>query len=157
MSSIDQAVNATPQSGSQTTQDPGAASPAFPGATTNGRVAQAGETVVKDGLSLTSSAVKAGDSTYGKSLCTAVHYSNGTTATVSFNAFDWKMQDPDGTILSTTFGGSQKMLDSGELEPGGNVSGDVCFDNKSGTPGQHIVLYQGSIFSGDRIAWLNKA
>ncbi len=36
------------------------------------------------------------------------------------------------------------------------MTGDVCFDNKSSASGQYVVLYQGSIFSGDRIAWMNK-
>jgi hypothetical protein len=129
--------------------------PAFQGATANDRVAQAGEVVNKDGVSLTSSAVKRGESTFGKSLCTRVKYSNGTNAAVSFNEFDWKLQGPNGAILSPAIGGSQNLLNSGDLAPGGSVSGDVCFDEKSGAQGQYVVLYQGSIFSGDRIAWLN--
>jgi hypothetical protein len=136
-------------------QDP-AAPPAFPGATEDDTVAQAGAAVNKDGLVLTSTAVKAGDSTLGKTLCTTVSYNNGTDKSVSFNGFDWKLQDPNGTILSMTIGGSDNTLNSGDLAPGGKVTGDVCFENKSAPSGQYVVLYEGNVFSGDRVAWLNK-
>jgi hypothetical protein len=135
-------------------QDP-KAPPAFPGATEDDTVAQAGAPVDKDSLVLTSTAVKAGDSTFGKTLCTTVSYNNGTDKSVSFNGFDWKLQDPNGTILSMTIGGSSKTLNSGDLAPGGKVSGDVCFENKGAAAGQYVVLYQGNIFLGDRIAWIN--
>lgn len=157
VSSIGHAVDApSPSAGPQSAPSP-TVPPAFQGATVNYRVAQAGEVVNTNGLSLTSSAaVKRGDSTFGKSLCTTVKYGSGTDAAVSFNGFDWKLQGPNGAILSTTIGGSRNVLNSGDLAPGGSVSGDVCFDAKSGAQGQYVVLYQGSIFSGDRIAWLNK-
>jgi hypothetical protein len=131
------------------------APPAFPGATKDDTVAQAGAPVEKDGLVLTSSAVKAGDSTFGKTLCTTVSYDNGTDESVSFNGFDWKLQDPNGTILSMTIGGSRKALNSGDLAPGGKVSGDVCFENKGAAAGQYVVRYEGNVFLNDRIAWLN--
>jgi hypothetical protein len=133
-----------------------AAAPAFPGAAPADTVAQAGAPVDKDGLVLTSTAIKAGDSTFGKTLCTTVGYSNGTDRSVSFNGFDWKLQDPNGTILSMTIGGSSNTLNSGDLAPGGKVAGDVCFENKGAPSGQYVVLYQGGIFSGDRVAWLNQ-
>jgi hypothetical protein len=134
----------------------GQAPPAFPGATPDDTVAQAGAPVDRDGLVLTSTAVKAGDSTLGKTLCTTVSYTNGTDKSVSFNGFDWKLQDPNGTILTMTIGGSDHTLNSGELAPGGKVTGDVCFENKSAPAGQYVVLYEGNVFSGDRVAWLNK-
>lgn len=132
------------------------APPAFPGATSNDTVAKAGDAVTKDDLVVTTTAIKKGDSTFGKTLCSTMTYQNNKKDSVSFNAFDWKLQDPNGTILTTTFGGSNNALNSGDLAPGGKVTGDVCFDNKSGASGQYVVLYQGNIFSGDRIAWLNK-
>jgi hypothetical protein len=58
--------------------------------------------------------------------------------------------------LSLTIGGSSNTLNSGDLAPGGKVNGDVCFENKSGTSGQFVVLYEASFFSNDRVAWLNK-
>jgi Domain of unknown function (DUF4352) len=132
------------------------APPAFPGATKNDTIAKAGDAVNKDDLVLTTTALKAGDSTFGKSLCSRMTYQNNKKDAVSFNAFDWKLQDPNGAILTTTIGGSSNLLNSGDLAPGGKVSGDVCFDNKSGASGQYVLLYQGNVFSGDRIAWLNK-
>jgi hypothetical protein len=152
-------TSSTPAGSASAGQDPAAqdaaAPPAFPGATDDDTVTQAGAPVEKDGLVLTSSAIKPGDSTFGKTLCTSVSYNNGADKSVSFNGFDWKLQDPNGTILSMTIGGSDNTLNSGDLAPGGKVSGDVCFENKGAAAGQYVVLYQGNIFSGDRIAWLN--
>ena len=148
-------ANQAPGGQAPAAQDPDAP-PAFPGATADDTVAQAGAPVDKDGLVLTSTAIKAGDSTLGKTLCTTVGYSNGTDKSVSFNGFDWKLQDPNGTILTMTIGGSDDTLNSGELAPGGKVAGDVCFENKNAPSGQYVVLYEGNVFSGDRVAWLNK-
>jgi len=148
-------ANPAPAGQAPAAQDP-AAPPAFPGATADDTVAQAGAAVNKDGLVVTSTAIKPGDSTFGKTLCTKVSYNNGTDKSVAFNAFEWKLQDPNGTILSTTLGGTDDTLNSGDLAPGGKVTGDVCFENKSAPSGQYVVLYEGNIFSGDRIAWLNK-
>ncbi|PZS32772.1 MAG: hypothetical protein DLM61_06315, partial [Pseudonocardiales bacterium] len=130
--------------------------PAIPGATKDDTVAKAGDAVNKDNLVLTTTVIKKGDSTFGKTLCSTMTYQNNQKGPVSFNAFDWKLQDPNGTILTTTIGGSDNTLNSGDLAPGGKVTGDVCFDNKSSASGQYVVLYQGSIFSGDRIDWMNK-
>lgn len=137
---------------------PAEVAPAFPGATENDVVAQAGEQVDADGVQITAGPLTAGDDTFQKTLCSTVSYNNGSGEPASFNgAFDWKLQDPNGVILMNTFGGSDNALNSGELAPGGTLTADVCFTAPATqTPGQYVVLLDPAFsFSSDRIAWLN--
>lgn len=133
-----------------------AAAAAFPGAKDNDVVGQAGAPVTIGDATVTSAPIAKGDATFGKTICTATTLSNGSKETISFNAFDWKLQTPSGTIVTTGFAGSKNMLSSGEIAPGGKASGDVCFDNKNAEAGQFVVLYE-PVFSffSDRAAWIN--
>jgi hypothetical protein len=142
--------------GGPAAQDP-SAPPAFPGATADDLVAQAGGPVDADGLTMTATALEPGDDTLGETLCTTVSYANGTGSAATFNLFDWKLQDPNGTILNTGLLGSDDPLRSGEIAPGGSATGDVCFDAPQGSPsGRYVVLFDPSFsFTSERIAWLN--
>ncbi len=134
------------------------AQPAFPGATKNDVVARAGDTVDADGLKTTTTPLAPGDSTLGNTLCTTVTHDNQSDEPSTFSGgLDWKLQSPNGAILSSTFTGSDNLLQSGQLAPGGTMTADVCFDAPQGSPsGQHVVLLDPSFrFSSDRIAWLN--
>jgi hypothetical protein len=137
----------------------GAAAPAaaaFPGAKDSDVVGKAGASLKIGDATVTSAPIAKGDATFGKTICTAETLSNGSKETISFNAFDWKLQAPSGTILTTGFAGSKNMLSSGEIAPGGKTSGDVCFDNKNAEAGKFVVLYE-PVFSffSDRAAWIN--
>jgi hypothetical protein len=91
-------------------------------------------------------------------LCTTVTYDNRSGSPTTFNGgFDWKLQSPNGAILSNTLTGSTNLLQSGELAPGGKMTADVCFDAKQGnSAGQYVVLLDPTFrFSSDRIAWMN--
>lgn len=149
-------------SGGSTTVTPGGSAapdgpPAFPGATAKDVVAKAGDAVNADGLTVTATPLKAGDGTLGKTLCTTATYNNGTKAAAQFSLIDWKLQDPNGTILNTGFTGSSNMLSTGQIAPGGKAAGDVCFTAPQGSPpGQYVVLLDPTFrFTSDRIAWLN--
>lgn len=133
--------------------------PPFPGSTPQDVVTQAGQSVNADGLTVTSGALRPGDGVLGSTLCTPVHYQNGTDTPVAFNSmFDWKVQDPNGAIVMATFVGSARMLNSGQLAPGGQASGDVCFQSPTDeASGQYVVLYDPPFrFSSERVAWLNQ-
>jgi hypothetical protein len=133
-----------------------AAAAAFPGAKKGDVVGQAGAPLKVGDATVTAGAIAAGDATLGKTLCTATTLNNGSKETIAFNAFDWKLQTPSGTIVTTGFAGSKNMLSTGEIAPGGTASGDVCFDNKNAEAGQFVVLYE-PVFSffSDRAAWIN--
>ena len=121
-------------------------------------MAQAGDTVDADGLRITTTSLVPGDDRLGSTLCTTVTYDNQSGGPTTFNGgFDWKLQSPNGAILSNTFTGSDNLLRSGELAPGGNMTADVCFDIRQGNSGgQYVVLLDPSFrFSSDRIAWVN--
>ena len=66
---------------------------------------------------------------------------------------DWKLQDPAGAIRRISLG-SDNDLSSGELAPGGTVSGQVCFDAKSGAQGTWTVIYEGGIFGSENLSWV---
>jgi hypothetical protein len=147
----------SPGDSTSAAREPGA-QPAFPGATDRDVVAQAGETVDAEGLRVTTTSLVAGDATLGPTLCTTVTYDNQSGRPTTFNGgFDWKLQSPNGAILSNTHTGSDNLLKSGELAPGGNMTADVCFDAKQGnSSGHYVVLLDPSFrFSSDRIAWVN--
>lgn len=72
----------------------------------------------------------------------SVSETNRDKATKSYNALDWKIQTPQGTIENITviFGDNSKSLSAGELVTGGTAEGTVAFDYAG--PGTYYVLYK---------------
>ncbi|UWX97755.1 DUF4352 domain-containing protein [Arthrobacter zhaoxinii] len=130
--------------------------PAFPGAQDSDVIGQAGDPLVLGDITVTSTALSPGDSTLGPTLCTTATIQNGSDETIDFNAFDWKLQAPSGTISNAGVTGSSNILAGGQVAPSGTATGDVCFDNAAAESGKYIVLYE-PIFSffSDRGAWIN--
>lgn len=131
--------------------------PAFPGAQASDVVGQAGETLTLGDIAVTSTPLIAGDATFGGStLCTTATVQNNSDETIDFSTLDWKLQAPSGTINNTTFTGSQNLLSTGQVAPGGTATGDICFDNEPVESGQSVVLYEPIFdFFSDRGAWIN--
>lgn len=131
--------------------------PAFPGAQESDVIGQAGETLTLGDISVTSTPLVTGDATFGGStLCTTTTVQNNSDETIDFSTFDWKLQAPSGTINNTTFTGSQNLLSTGQVAPGGTATGDICFDNEPAETGQSVVLYEPIFdFFSDRGAWIN--
>lgn len=126
--------------------------PAFAGAKSGDIWGPAGETLIIGDLQIEATPLDSVSQPYGKDqLCSTVSYTNKGDGSESFNPFDWELQDPNGATLSTTLGGSSDYLRSGELRPGGSISGDVCFDDHG--PGDYVLFV--SSFLSDRGAWLN--
>jgi hypothetical protein len=130
---------------------------AFPGAQDGDLATQPDQTLALDDLAVTTTALRDGDATFGRTLCTTVTYLNGGSGSASYGSFDWNLQNPSGAIVALTFfGGPDNQLGSGELAPGGTVSGEVCFPDENASSGQYVVLYDPLTFlSDDRLAWLN--
>lgn len=126
--------------------------PAFAGAKPGDIWGPAGETLILDDLQIEATPLDPASQPYGKDqLCSTVTYTNTGDGKATFNPLDWELQDPDGAILMSTFGGSQDYLRSGELRAGGTVSGDVCFDDHGS--GDYVLFV--APFLSDRGAWLN--
>lgn len=116
-------------------------------------VAQAGETVTVNEVAVTATAIAPQSNTLGSFLCSTVTYVNNGMDQATFNIFDWKLQDPAGAARTVGIFGDND-LQSGDLAPGGTVTGDVCFE---GAPdaGQYVLLYSGSLLGAERGAWIN--
>jgi hypothetical protein len=146
--------NAAQDTAQDTTED---TTPAFPGAQESDVVGQWGDELLLGSVVVRTSALGPGDATLGSTVCTTATMENSSDETVDFNLFDWKLQAPSGTILSAGLTGSDEMLSSGQIAPGGTASGDVCFDGAMDDSGQYIVIYE-PVFSffSDRAAWINR-
>ena len=134
------------------------AGPTFQGQQQGDTVAEAGQSITLDDVVTTATPLAEGQMLGTTAvLCSTVTIVNNGDDAASFNGgFDWKLQDPQGAARGTTLGGSDALLSAGELAPGGTVSGDVCFDNPTGAPGQYAVIYEPAFsVSGDRAVWVN--
>lgn len=78
--------------------------------------------------------------------------SNSGKDTVSYNPFDFKMQNSQGNITDKTFTtvDSSTTLNSGELASGGTVTGTIAFEQPTGDKGL-IVKYKSNFFSNKEI------
>ncbi len=109
---------------------------------------------LKDGLVISVDNVRTGLEKYDGSAVTeiTVTYQNTGSKNATFNAFDWKAQDASGAIRSQDFvvSVSENELHSGELAPGGTVSGNVYFEGDITK-----VYYYSNVFqTGSDICWL---
>jgi hypothetical protein len=142
-----------------TNQSSGNKGPTFPGEQANDTGANAGDSVTVDGVTFTSAPLQRtqgqfGDTTY---LCTLLTIKNGSDKPARFSdVWDWKLQNPSGTIRDANLLGTENKLASGEVASGGSTSGDVCFENQSGA-GTYVVLLDPTIrLSSNRIGWINQ-
>lgn len=89
----------------------------------------------------------------GQNACADVTYTNNGDEQTSFQGYwDWKVQNPAGVITDPTFTGDNN-LSSGELAPGGTVSGSVCFDSVE--PGEYRLVFEPTLsFSRDTATWV---
>jgi hypothetical protein len=119
-------------------------------------VAAAGQAIDENGVRLTTTKLVVTHQQYApEQMCTTASYVNTGSTQTSYNQFDWKLQTPAGAILSPgiSFSDPSKTLNSGQLAPGGKVSGTVCWDTPA-TSGTYQVQHQGSIFAnGPQAVW----
>ena len=91
---------------------------------------------------VTAATVTTDSITNKQGIIVTVSQTNRDKATKSYNALDWKIQTPQGTIENITviFGDTSKSLSAGELVTGGTAEGTVAFDYAG--PGTYYVLYK---------------
>lgn len=150
----DDTASTEPDSGSSAPSAEESA-PAFPGAQEGDVIGEPGETLDLGDAQVTATPVAAGDDTFGATICSTVTLNNSSDEAIDFNALDWMLQNPGGTIMNIGFGGSENALSAGQIAPGGTATGDVCFDGEP-APGQYVLFYE-PVFSffSDRAAWVN--
>lgn len=106
-----------------------------PEASTGGAIQQAtgsyGTPLTAGDLTVTASAPKQVSQPYlGAQMCSNVTYQNNGSTQQSYNVFDWKFRTSSGAESSANIPfNSGSPLNSGDLAPGGTVSGEVCADN----------------------------
>ncbi len=71
------------------------------------------------------------------------------TDEVSYNPFDFKVQDANGAQESSTFASLDDSLSSGTLAPNGKVTGSMPFEVPTGTDAK--LIFQPSFWSDSRI------
>ncbi len=113
---------------------PGTAAPepnADPSPAEDDLTGNAGETITMGEVAITSTPLVTGTSGYTETLCTTATIVNSGDEAVPFNPLYWKLQDPQGAARTATFTPGETGMSSGELAPGGTVTGDVCFEDTS--------------------------
>lgn len=115
---------------------------------------QVGQAVDMDGLVITVAPLQKVHPQYSTPvLCSDVTYKNNSSDVRSYNPLDWKLQTPAGNIVAVTYVMNQKMLNSGELAPGGgNVAGQVCFEDPK-QKGDYWVANQQFLTSSTPVRW----
>lgn len=113
-----------------------------------------GSTVdLKNGLSVRVDSVESGLINYdgGEITRVTVTYKNNSSSAKSFYTYDWKGQDAQGAQYSEAYySKAENELRSGELAPGGTVTGDIYFDGVLAK----VVYKQMISFNNETISWV---
>lgn len=110
-----------------------------------------GQPLNYDGAQIMASPLKEGEA-FGSSprVCTTVEYSNTGEDVLRLSQFEWKLQTPQGTQINPSLTGSDDQLPYGDIIPGGNARGDICFEYEVGPTG-FVVIYDP--FGSDPLSW----
>ena len=74
-----------------------------------------------------------------------VELKNNSKSSMSFNTFDFKLQDSNGVQKTEALAVAEGKLDYGDLAPGGKVSGKLSYEITSGDKNPKLI-YSGSMF-----------
>lgn len=107
----------------------------------------------RDGMDIVVNSFSVVSGVFGQNACADVTYTNNGDDQTSFTGYwDWKVQNPAGVITDPTASGDNS-LSSGDLAPGGTVSGSVCFDTIE--PGEYRIVFDPTLsFSSDTATWV---
>lgn len=81
-----------------------------------------------------------------------VKYENASDKDLSYNPYDFKILNSNGQKTDTAFSmlASDNQLNSGDLAPGGTITGDLVFEGPIGDEGLYLI-YTGNIFKSEGI------
>lgn len=118
-----------------------------------------GETATLKGVDVVVNKIeKSSGSTYVKPksghefIIVEVTITNNSKNNVSYNPYDFKMQNSQGNITDQTWytGDRDNDLSSGELAPGGTVTGTIPFEQPLGDKSL-VLIYEGDLWSISQI------
>ncbi len=128
----------------------------YPGQLQDDQVVQGGGTVTIEGWQITASPLEQRDSPFGgaDNVCADVVLVNTSDETEDYNGLSFSLQDPAGGIQEFGSIGEGTQLSAGSAAPGGQVSGEQCFESRSS--GQYVFFYQPHAFTGEggRVAFV---
>lgn len=80
-----------------------------------------------------------------------VKIENKSDKKVSYNPYDWKMENSNGQEEDSAFTivDSDTELSSGDLNPGGVVEGTIAYEEPQGDTGLKLNYYDNSLFDED--------
>lgn len=107
---------------------------------------------LKNGLSITVNSAEPGPDQYDgtHTVRVSVTYTNNGSSNESFNIFDWKAVDENGVEKGSTYVMDDgDRLESGKLNPGGTVTGNVYFE---GDPVK-VLYYSNLLQTESQVAW----
>lgn len=110
---------------------------------------------LENGLTISVNSVSVESRQYGSGSITRINvsYTNNGSSNADFNMFDWKAEDQSGAIrMITAYGGGGSDLSSGDLTPGGSVTGDIFYD---GNDISKIYYYSNALIQqSSEICWI---
>lgn len=86
----------------------------------------------------------------------SIKIKNDSSEKISYNPFDFKIQNSKGQITDTVFTtiDSKTALSSGELATGGEIEGTVTFEQPKGDTGL-VLIYQPNFLNEDEVIKIN--
>ena len=100
---------------------------------------EAGQAADVDGMLITVGRLQRTSELFRSLVCSNVQYENRSGKTRSYSSLsDWKLQNPNGVVVTPTLLG--ETLGSGELVPGGHVTGKTCFEDPR-LSGEYLIIH----------------
>ena len=76
----------------------------------------------------------------------SIKIENKSDEKISYNPYDWKMENSNGQETDTAIVLNDSELESGDLNPGGNVEGTLTFEEPQGDKGLKLNYYDNMLF-----------
>jgi hypothetical protein len=119
--------------------------------------ADANQTVVVEGMSVTASPpILASNDLGTPQLCSTITLKNTFNTTLDYNIWDFKLQTPNGDVATGGMTGWGSDLSSGALIAGGVKTGKICGDAPT-VHGRHVLIYKPNAFKPLRGIWIFNA
>lgn len=134
----------------------GATATLFPGQLEGDLVVQSGGAATIEGWQVTVSPLELRENLIGlDAVCADVTLVNRTDQAGGYDVLSFQLYDPAGGIQEYgTIGTAQEKLSSGSVPPGGQVTGEQCFESRDA--GRYVLLYQpsGVAVAAGRVAFV---